>query len=144
MEQIVALWQQAFGDSREDILYFADNCKNKICLGYFDKGRLVSFLYLVDCVCNGKKSKYIYAACTLEAYRKRGCMSKLLDYCRREIGCFCLIPADEDLVDYYYKRGLTGRTEINNIVFEENEDIKEYLFEGCTLEKPFVMIYNGG
>lgn len=144
VKQVIKVWQQAFGDSEEDILFFDENCKNKECLGYYKDGRLVSLLYLVDCVCDGENSKYIFAACTLKEMQGKGYMSCLLDYCKKNTGGFCLIPADDKLVKFYYDRGLTDKTEIYNISFNENEEIKEYLFEGCSLEQPFLMKYTGG
>lgn len=143
-KQIVNIWKQAFGDSEEDILYFIENCNNKSCLGFFENEILVSMMYLVDCICDGEKSKYVYAACTLENMQKKGIMSKLLDYCKENFKSFCLIPADEGLVDFYYQRGLIEKTETANLSFDEVAEIKEYLFEGCELNKPFVMKYIGG
>ena len=31
--KIIDLWQEAFGDSRGEILYFTDNLKNGKCIG---------------------------------------------------------------------------------------------------------------
>ena len=31
--KIIPLWQEAFGDSKEDILFFLKNCKKKTALG---------------------------------------------------------------------------------------------------------------
>ena len=36
--KIIPLWQEAFGDSKEDILFFLKNCKKKTALGFFDDG----------------------------------------------------------------------------------------------------------
>lgn len=143
-KQIINIWQQAFGDTDEEILFFVENCNNKSCLGFFEGERLVSMMYLVDCICDDERSKYVYAACTLENLHGKGYMSRLLEYCKENFKSFCLIPADERLVDFYYRRGLTDKTEINNLSFDEAKEIKEYLFEGCELEKPFVMKYIGG
>lgn len=143
-KQIIKIWQQAFGDTDEEIIFFIENCKNKSCLGFFENERLVSMMYLVECTCDGERSKYIYAACTLEDMQGRGYMSMLLDYCKENFNSFCLIPADEKLVEFYYSRGLIDKTEIKYLSFDEAEKIKEYLFEGCELEKPFVMKYIGG
>ena len=138
---IVPLWQEAFGDSKEDILFFIDNCKNMKCLGYFDDNKLSSMLFLVDCKIDNIDFKYIYAACTYKAKRGRGDMSKLLNYSKAEFKNVCLIPADDKLVNFYSKRGFNIKFGLNEIGFDESEEIKEYLFEGCQLKEPFILAY---
>ncbi len=138
---IVPLWQEAFGDSREDIIFFLNNCERKKALGYFDDGKLCSMLFLVDCKVNGKNAKYIYAACTYKSQQRKGQMSSLLSYCERKYDLLALIPANDGLVNYYDKRGFIGRSEIENITFDESDDIKEYLFEGFELSNPLLSIY---
>ena len=49
--------------------------------------------------------------------------------------------ANDKLVTYYDKRGFKGRSEIKNIIFNESDDIKEYLLEGYELTKPLLSIY---
>lgn len=142
-DDIVLIWSEAFGDTKEDILYFADNVKNAKCLGVYDNDTLQSMLYLVDCRIKNDVSHYVYAACTFEKYRNNGCMSKLLDYCKKNYNDVCLIPANEGLVGYYKNRGLTLSESINDIKFDEIDGIVDYLFEGCELEKPFLQRYKG-
>lgn len=96
-------------------------------------------LFLVDCEINGEICKYIYAACTSKNARNLGYMSKLLEYSNSKYDNVILIPADDKLADYYLKRGFTHKININNILFNESEEIKEYLFEGCSLKKPFAL-----
>ena len=139
---IIPLWQEAFGDSKEDISFFLNNCKNMKCLGYFDEKMLSSMLFLIDCKISGDEYKYIYAACTYKNKRGRGDMSKLLDYCKSNFNKVCLIPADDKLVDFYFEREFNIKFELNDIQFDESKEIKEYLFEGCSLEKPFVLAHN--
>lgn len=136
---VISLWQEAFGDSREDVLFFLNNCKNKSCLCAERNGNLLSMLFLVDCEVNGEIYKYIYAACTGKDFRRIGCMSRLLEYCNSKYDNVLLIPADDKLADYYIKRGFTHKINVNNILFNEGREIKEYLFEGCSLEQPFAL-----
>ena len=138
---IIPLWHEAFGDSEEEILFFLKNCKHMKCLGYFDKDKLSSMLFLIDCKANNESYKYIYAACTYKNKRGRGDMSALLNYCKDEFNSVCLIPGDESLVDFYLKRGFNIKLDLNKIRFDESEEIKEYLFDGCSLEKPFILAY---
>lgn len=142
-EGIIALWQEAFGDSREDVLFFLNNAVNKSCLCRLDGNKLCSMLFLVDCTVNSVNYKYIYAACTANECRKCGYMSELLKYCQSKYSHVLLIPANEELVSYYNKRNFNHKVNICNIVFNETGEIKEYLFEGCSLKEPFALAYKG-
>jgi hypothetical protein len=142
-EEIIKLWQQAFKDSREDVIFFLENARNVSCLCYYSDDCLCSMLFLVDCVVDDNNFKYIYAACTNENCREKGYMSKLLDYSQRNYQNVLLIPADEDLVKYYSNRKFTYKVDIDNILFDECSEIKEYLFEGCSLSKPFALAFRG-
>ena len=68
--KIIELWQEAFGDSRGEILYFTDNLKNGKCIGISEVDELASMLFLVKC----NFGSYIYAACTRKKYRGGGYM----------------------------------------------------------------------
>ena len=141
-DEIVSLWQKTFGDSREEVLFFLERAKNISCLSYYDD-RLCSMLFLVDCTVNSEPFKYIYAACTAMSARKKGYMSELLEYAQKKYINVLLIPADEDLVNYYSNRKFKHKIDISDILFNECDEIKEYLFEGCSLEKPFALAYKG-
>lgn len=136
---IVKLWNEAFGDSREDIEFFIDNVKDAKCLGYYDNNCLKSMLYIVDC----SFGKYIYAACTLKKYNGKGYMSKLLDYCKNKYDKICLIPANEGLIEFYKKRGFSTEEKIEKLKFNQIEEIIDYLFDGCSLKNPIVLVYKG-
>lgn len=142
---IIPLWQEAFGDTEEDIEFFCNTCKHKVCYAYFEGEKPVSMLFLVDCKCKNNTAGYVYAACTLKSYRGKGLMKTLLDYCKISCrGNLCLIPADEGLIEYYKKQGLIEVIDINDITFDENEEICEYLFEGCELKEPIGLLYSKG
>lgn len=136
-EAIIDLWQEAFGDTKEEILFFLENCKNKKCLGYFENGSLLSMLFLVKC----SFGYYIYAACTKKQARNTGAMSALLDYCKNSYRHLCLIPANEPLISYYKKRGFIKKAPLSSLEFEETKEICAYLLEGCELKQPFILIY---
>ena len=140
-KQIISLWQEAFGDSEEEIIFFLDNCKHKKCVGLCSGKELYSMLFLVDCTVDGESAEYIYAASTFKRRRGNGDMSKILEYCRNNYPVICLIPADEELVKYYKKRGFVNTADTSSISFDESDEIKEYLFEGSELKKPYLMIY---
>ncbi|MCC8073537.1 MAG: GNAT family N-acetyltransferase [Clostridiales bacterium] len=142
-EKIIPLWQEAFGDSEEDIIFFLKKCVNKKCIGYYEDNTLVSMLFLVDCILNDERCKYVYAACTSSKSQGNGFMTNLLNYCKKNYKKVCLIPANESLIDYYKAREFTKEADIKNLTFIESDEIKEYLFDGCSLEKPIVLFYKG-
>lgn len=144
IDDIVPLWSEAFGDSREDIVFFIDNIKNGVCLAEFQNDKAVSMLYLVDCCLNSKQAHYIYAACTDSKSRKKGYMAGLIKYCIDNYDRVCLIPADEHLVNYYNKQGFVFMHPVDDLKFNEcRELIDEYLYAGCSLDSPVVLANKG-
>lgn len=144
IKQIAKIWIEAFGDSFEDVKFFADNLKNGKCIGYFIDDELVSMLYLIDCNLEEKTNHYVYAACTLKKYRGRGYMKSLIDYVKDKYNQVCLIPANEGLIEYYKSVGLDNFSNVESLCFDECDDLNnDYLFEGCTLSTPVVQYYKG-
>ncbi|MBQ7740670.1 MAG: GNAT family N-acetyltransferase [Eubacterium sp.] len=142
--EVIKLWSEAFGDSKEEILFFIDNVNDSECIGYYFNNELASMLFLIKCRLNGVDSRYIYAACTLNKYRSKGFMTKLIDYCKEKYDCLCLIPASDGLISYYSERGINNIAEIRDIKFNQSNEIKEYLFEGYKLTEPKALYYQGG
>lgn len=114
-EGLIRLWSDVFGDEREYIELLFPRDKS-ICdvFATFDGGKIISALYLLDCVLtfNGVPytGKYLYAAATDESHRSKGIMSTLI----KEACEFCiesgfdfisLVPANEGLYKYYAKFG---------------------------------------
>lgn len=141
-EQIISLWGAVFGDSREDIEFFLDECKNKSCLGLFVHGTLVSMLFLVDCKYSEYNGQYVYAVCTAEEHRKKGYSSRLISEAKKQMRDFLwLIPANDGLFDFYAKHGFETKLFSEdvfeyNIKFNECDEIIEYLYEGSDYEFP--------
>lgn len=144
IEEIMPLWQEAFGDSREDIAFFFENARHCKCFAYYQNGRAVSMLCLVDCKLDGKESHYIYAACTESGNRKKGYMGKLIEYCANNFNTVCLIPANEKLIEYYKNHDLTFEYSVDKLKFDEcSELVDEYLYAGCSLKTPVVLSNKG-
>ena len=145
--EIIALWHTVFGDSEAEINYFLENCKHRACLGYFEGEKLLSMLFLVDCEYGGVSGKYIYAVATYEQCRGRGYASALVDFAKgAPCGFLWLIPANEGLINYYENLGFKPKFEPlgeykENIVFNEIDGVKSYLYEGCELKKPVGVVY---
>lgn len=112
---IVALWNEAFGDSEKEILFFINEKyipENTLIIE--ENGEIASMLFLLEgkmCI-NGidYPSYYLYAACTLKKYRGRGFMAKLLEEAReiaasRKVDFICLMPGEKSLFGFYEKFG---------------------------------------
>lgn len=137
--KIVHLWQEAFGDTVQDILFFTSNCTNKKCIVYLCDDKVASMLFLVDCECENIAAHYVYAACTLKSMQGKGYMTQILKYCFENYKNICLIPASDSLVKYYNDRGLLFEHSIDDLSFNETNEIKEYLLEGYELTNPSVL-----
>ena len=148
-EQIISLWQSVFyEDSREDVLFFLDACKHAECLGFFEEDKLVSMLFLVDCSYADLNGKYVYAVCTNEKFRNKGYSSALIDEAKKHMNDFLwLIPAHDSLFDFYAKFGFetklcSDKECENQIIFDENKEIIEYLYSGSDYTYPDGMVYS--
>ena len=148
-EKIISLWRSVFcEDSREDVLFFLNECKNAECLGYFEGEELVSMLFLVECSYADLKGKYVYAVCTNEKCRNKGYSSRLIDEAKKYMNDFLwLIPAHDSLFGFYAKFGFETKLHSdkeykNKIHFDENDEIIEYLYSGSDYTYPDGMVYS--
>ena len=147
-KQIVSLWSKVFKDSEEEIIFFLDNCKNYKCLGLFEGETLASMLFLVDCTYCNKQGYYIYAVATDENFRNKGYSTSLLHYAKELNENFLwLIPANDNLISFYQKRGFSVLLYSdcdyeNSVSFNQSDKITEYLYDGCSLEHPVGMIFS--
>lgn len=115
IDGIVTLWNEAFGDSEQDILFFLNaHYKSENTVVFDDDGIIASVLFLLDGDMHIKgvdyPSYYLYAACTLKNYRGRGIMAALLEYAKttaahRNKYFIALKPAEDTLYNYYSKFG---------------------------------------
>lgn len=115
---LFALWESAFGDTRETVEAFFRLCAvSENTLVAQADGKVRAALYLLenqlqvhnDVYC----AAYIYAAATERDYRKNGLMTALLAFAeeiasRRQFDFLFLTPADEGLFSYYGKRGFVN------------------------------------
>lgn len=147
-EQTGALWSSVFGDSKEEIDFFLNNCRHKKCLGYFVDDKLVSMLFIVGCSYCNESGGYIYAVSTYKEFRGRGYASRLIETAKTSGYNFLwLIPAEDSLFDFY--NGLGFETKLysdkkydNCIAFNENMEICEYLYEGSVYKYPRGMFFS--
>lgn len=124
---IIKLWHEAFGDDEIYINTFLNETDFKL-LCFTDDGKPVSMLFLLpgEAVSDEIVSKayYLYAACTLSEYRGRGLMTRLLKEARsyafkNRASYIFLMPGEESLCEYYFKRGFKCVCFRNEYLFDE-------------------------
>jgi len=108
---LMELWEASFGDSRAYISFFFENrFSPRETFFYEEEGRPVSMLFLlnatVQCAQGHYAARYLYAACTEQAYRGRGLMRSLIDFAalaaaEEGADCIALVPASQSLFRYY-------------------------------------------
>lgn len=114
--QLEGLWKEAFGDSDAMIKFFFDNKYDpNRCAVYTDKsGRVAAMLHTLPSMITEDNeiigAQYIYAAATAKRYRGKGVMTALLKYASKLAQArgqvySILVPANNELFDYYEKRG---------------------------------------
>lgn len=107
---LTALWQEAFGDTPEQIgLFFRHGFAPERSL-VLEDGEILSGLYWFDCSLGGEKLAYIYAVATLRRCRGRGLARRLLESAHsllaaRGYAAAVLVPGSRELFDYYRRQG---------------------------------------
>jgi predicted acetyltransferase len=114
-QHVRKMWKDCFNDTDEFIdLYFSEKYDNRNTLIYFDENTPVASLqmlmYIFTFYGEEISSAYISGACTVEPFRNKGYMRKLLKTSleviqNRQIPLSILIPAETWLYSYYAKFG---------------------------------------
>lgn len=112
-EEIIRLWQQCFGDSRDYVEFFLENCpEENVLFLYRKEDVVVGMMFLMPGLLEIKywqKVYYLYALCVDEDFRGRGIAEELLDFAKdfakKENAEVCLVPSTEKIRRYYAKRG---------------------------------------
>lgn len=110
-DAVVALWQEAFGDTKEDI----ENCMHHFSpymTLYTENSDLLGMFIRLPLEADDKKGDYIYAVATAEHARGRGIATTLLEAAKSRVtngerDFLVLVPAKPSLFDFYEKRGFT-------------------------------------
>ena len=130
-ENLKALWQTAFDDTKESLDYFFKNTISpERVLAVFDGSVPVSALYMLESdILNNEKSYsayYIYAVGTHPDYRGKGLMKKLFKELfkiakSRNVDYLFLVPEEEYLFEIYERLGFkTGFAYSEKVVFKKD------------------------
>ncbi len=122
--QVLTLWQEAFGDAKEDI----DACLAlfaQYLYVYKQEDKLLSMLMLLPLSFGDKKGEYVYAVATRKEARGMGLATKMLEEAKKrveqhEIDFLALVPAKPSLFVFYEKRGFTAGTPLTTVTTAKN------------------------
>ncbi len=108
---VVLLWQEAFGDTEEDIAACMRHFAPYLTL-YTEDDLLLGMYMRMPLCADDKKGEYIYAVATAKSAQGRGIATKLLDAAKADVDSgtidfLALVPAKPSLFDFYEKRGFT-------------------------------------
>lgn len=129
-EQIVNLWHQAFGDSKEYINFYMKNKfeQTKMLCYRIDK-KIVSMITLMPIEVEGEEGYYVYAVATDKEHKKKGYATKLLKTAMNDVGGNLYLKTEnEELISYYNNIGFTSvkdgaKLNVADFADETDEDI---------------------
>ncbi len=144
-QDVVKLWQEAFGDSEEYIEFFHSNHDSCVCLMLTEGDELASALYLIDGSLCGNKGYYLFAAATFKKFRGKGFMAALLrkaESFAKENGksFIALVPAEGTLFDYYSRFGYKTAFYAKKQLLTDKIGMAENMFEWCSAHTKYIML----
>lgn len=124
-ENIIRIWNSAFGDSREYIMKFLDMFHEFVYVHNDD-----AIMTLLPVTLNDKFGHYIYAVAVDKNKRNKGIGKKLIEFAKEKMQDFLvLVPADRGLFEYYQKFGFVNNSPIGKyqtVKADEKISAKEY------------------
>jgi predicted acetyltransferase len=117
LPQFTKLWQCCFGDDAKEIQSFWTTAFDRIQVyGTWEGSGLLAMAcvlptHFVDQEGESHSCGYIYAVCTAPKHRGKGICKALLEHIHKHCGFTytALVPADENLFQYYSKLGYETR-----------------------------------
>lgn len=139
LAQLIALWQEAFGDSEEEAAYyFAKRHRHENMLVYEADNKVVAMLSMLPLqLWAGQQhlqARYVFAVATALSHRGRGLSTALLSEAHRRMreegtAASVLVPAEPHLVAFYTKRAYEPAFRIDQITLS-GDDLDEIVPEG--------------
>lgn len=132
-----ALWQEAFGDTPEDVENFYSTAFSFDRCLMAEEQKPVGGIYWIDARISGQKVAYLYAFAVAEECRGQGIgktlLAKALETLKGEgYAAAILVPGEEDLCAYYEKAGF--------VTFEKART-QETCAPGMTVQKVTPDVY---
>lgn len=126
---IIALWQEAFGDSPEAVSYFFQSFPN--CLSYVaeENGAVTAMVHaLPQTLSPDTPAAYVYAVATRRSHRGKGLCRELMAFAEADLhargfACAVLTPGEQSLFDYYERLGYKTAFTRRRTAFETGTEI---------------------
>lgn len=118
-EQLMQLWQEAFGDTEEFVDgFFCTAFSPARCRCITIDGKVAAALYWMDVTYEGQRFAYLYAVAVAEKYRGKGlCAALMADthahLTLRGYDGVLLVPQEEGLRKMYEKMGYRNATSVD-------------------------------
>lgn len=118
-EQLMQLWQEAFGDTEEFVDgFFCTAFSPARCRCVTIDSKVVAALYWMDVTCEGQRFAYLYAVAVAEKHRGKGlCAALMADthahLTLRGYDGVLLVPQEEGLRKMYEKMGYRDATSVD-------------------------------
>ncbi len=132
-KELLALWQESFGDSAQDIEEFFEFNIAAADVFVEDDGGISAALYGLPCSLEWEgrtlSARYLYAVATAAARRSQGIMSRLIPFAHEQMEkggakAFWLYPAGSSLRGFYEKFGYrTVRSATKRVVAAKPVDL---------------------
>ena len=109
-ESFIHIWQEAFGDTKEEIQGLLTACEGRARILLWEEGgETAGQCVLVPAMFLGEPVWYLYAVATAVRFRRQGICTKLLcsvkELLAQDGRAAVLVPADAALAKFYEKRG---------------------------------------
>ena len=122
--QLMALWQEAFGDS-EDFVdgFFCTGVAPSRCRCVTENGNVVGALYWLDATYDGQRFAYVYAVAVKKSHRGKGICTALMQDTHAHLALrgydgILLMPQNQELRAMYDKLGYTECTRAGRFTCE--------------------------
>jgi ribosomal protein S18 acetylase RimI-like enzyme len=122
--QLMALWQEAFGDSEEFVDgFFCTGFSPARCRCVTDNGNVVGALYWFDGIYRGQRFAYVYAVAVKKTHRGKGICTALMQDTHAHLQLrgydgILLMPQNGELRAMYDKLGYTECTKLRRFTCE--------------------------
>lgn len=123
-DELIALWQEAFGDTEEFIDgFFCTGFSPARCRCVTVGGKLAAALYWFEVTLEGKRYAYLYAIATAKAHRGKGIFRTLMADTRAHLKLrgydgILLVPQTEQLRNTYLAMGFENCTTVQEFTCE--------------------------
>ena len=125
--QLVSLWQEAFGDTEEFIDgFFCTGFSPARCRCVILDGRIVAALYWMDLTCDDRRFAYLYAVAVAKSHRGKGLCTTLMADTRDHLAFrgydgILLVPQEEGLRKMYEKMGYRDATSVDEFLAQAGD-----------------------